>query len=190
MKYVISAVCLIILAVVLVLAYYGLFTGVAIEEKEAGGFVLVYEMHRGPYQGAAGIIERISASLLGEYNITASRGFGLYYDDPRTVRKEGLRSIAGCILEETDEGSIASIGGRYETAQYPKTKSITAEFPFRGSLSIFLGIVKVYPKLGEYMAQHGYPRVPIMEIYDSEGKKIHYVASVSLTSEMYSDLLK
>lgn len=190
MKYVLSALCLIILAVVLVLAYYGLFASVVIEEKEKGGFVLVYEMHRGPYQEVAGIIERISASLLGEYNITASRGFGLYYDDPRAVRKEDLRSIAGCILDGQSDERIAYIGERYKTAQYPKTKSVTAEFPFRGKLSIFLGIVKVYPKLGEYMVQHDYPPVPIMEIYDSAGKKTHYVASVFLTSEMYSDLLK
>lgn len=190
MKYAMWGTGILILAVLLVLAYYGLFTSVVIEEKEAGGFVLVYEMHRGPYREAAGIIERISASLLGEYNIAARRGFGLYYDDPRTVSKEELRCIAGCILEGIDERRIAYIGKRYKTAQYPKTKSVTAVFPYRGQLSILLGIVKVYPNLGDYMVQQGYSRVPIMEIYDNAGQHINYVASLSLTSEMYNELLK
>jgi len=190
MKYVVSATGIIILVSVLALAYYGLFARVVIEEREMGGFVLVYENHKGPYQEVGGIIEKIYSSLLGEYNVTGSKGFGLYYDDPQAVRKEDLRSIAGCILDGEDAGSSAYIGGRYKTAKYPRSKCVTAEFPFRGTFSIFLGILKVYPKLKEHMDKNGYPPVPIMEIYDSSNRKIIYVASVTLEGEVYNDFLK
>ena len=190
MKKTAIAIGVIIIVVLLTLSYYGFFAKVTIVEKEVGDFWLLYEKHVGDYKETGQVIDRIYSRLLGEDAIAPSRGFGLYFDDPKKVEKKNLRSIVGCILDGQDEGRIDYLQRNYQVKKYPASKSVVAEFPFKGTPSIFLGLVKVYPKLTEYLAEHKYPPVPIMEIYDTPGGKLSYIASVNLDGQVYDDLLE
>lgn len=176
--------------IVLILSYYGLFTKITIAEKEMGGFWLLYEKHVGDYKDAGQVIEKIYSRLLGEDAIETSRGFGLYYDDPKQVKKEDLRSIVGCILEKQDENRINDLKKHYQIKHYPPSKSVVAEFPYRGMASIMLGIFKVYPQLTEYIKQRNYTPGPIMEIYDTSRKRIVYIASWTLDAEIFKSFLE
>ena len=135
-------------------------------------------------------MDKIYSRLLGEDAVETTRGFGLYYDNPKKVKKENLRSIVGCILENEDADKIEYLKKRYKIKKYPPSKSVIAEFPFKGTPSIFMGILKVYPKITKYMEQHNYAMVPIMEIYDSSHKTISYVESVAIEAKIYDDFLK
>ena len=190
MKKTLIAIGLIIIVLLLTLSYYGLFARVTIVQKEIGDFWLIYEKHVGEYKETGQVINRIYSKLLGEDAIAPSRGFGLYFDDPKKVEKKNLRSIAGCILDKQDEGKIDQLKTNYQVQKFPVSTSVVAEFPFRGTPSIFLGLVKVYPKLTEYLAQHKYPPVPIMELYDTPNEKISYIASVNLDRQVFDDLLE
>lgn len=190
MKATVSILGLIIIVVLLTLSYYGFFAQVTIVEKEIGDFWLLYEKHVGDYKETGQVMDRIYSRLLGEDAIAPSRGFGLYFDDPKKVEKKHLRSIAGCILGGQDEGKINYLKTNYQVKKYPASTSVVAEFPFKGTPSILMGVIKVYPKLTEYMAQHNYPPVPIMEIYDTPNEKISYIASVNLDGQVFDDLLE
>lgn len=190
MKSVLSVIGLVIIVILLILSYYGLFTKVQIAEKEIGGFWLIYEKHVGDYKKVGQVMDKIHSSLLGEDAIEASRGFGLYYDDPKNVRKEKLRSIVGCILDKKYEDKIEYLKKNYKVNKYPSSKSVVAEFPFKGKPSIFIGIFKVYPKLTDYIEQNNYSQGPIMEIYDTPNEKIYYVASVNMNATIFDDFLK
>ena len=190
MKATLSVLVLIIIVALLTLTYYGLFAKVSIVEQEVGDFWLLYEKHVGNYKEVGLVIDSIYSKLLGEDGITPSRSFGLYYDDPKKVEKKNLRSIAGCILDKQDEDKIDYLKKNYRIKKFPASKSVIVVFPYKGIPSIFLSVVKVYPKLSEYLAHKKYPPVPVMEIYDRPNEKIVYVASVNLDTKVFDALLE
>ena len=190
MKLLLSVLGALSIVIVVLLSYYGLFTKTTIVEKEMGGFWLLYEKHIGDYKGVGQVMDKIYSRLLGEDAIETSRGFGLYYDDPKKVKKENLRSVVGCILDKQDENRIDYLKKNYQIKYYPASKSVVAEFPFKGKLSIFIGIFKVYPKLAEYIKQLNYTPGPIMEIYDTPNEKIFYVASFTMDPEIFENFLE
>jgi hypothetical protein len=150
MKATLSALVLIIIAATLTLTYYGLFANVTIVEQEVGDFWLLYEKHVGDYKDVGPVVDSIYSRLLGEDGITPSRGFGMYYDDPKKVEKKKLRSIAGCILDKQNEDKIVYLKTNYLIKKFPASKSVLVVFPYKGIQSIFLDVFKVYPKLAEY----------------------------------------
>jgi hypothetical protein len=190
MKATLSALVLLLIAALLTLAYYGIFAKVDIVEQEVGDFWLLYEKHAGDYKDVGPVIDKIYSKLLGEDGITTSRSFGLYYDDPKKVDKKNLRSIAGCILDKQDEDKIDYLQKNYQIKKFPASKSVIVVFPYKGIPSIFLGVVKVYPKLAEYLAHKKYPPVPVMEIYDRPNEKIVYLASVNLDKKVFDAFLE
>ena len=70
-----------------------------------GGFWLLNEQHVGDYKKAGQVMDKIYSRLLGEDTIETSRGFGLYYDYPKKVKKENLRSV---VAEFPFRGGCAS----------------------------------------------------------------------------------
>ena len=190
MKLMLRVLGALIILIVVTLSYYGLFTRISIAEKEMGGFWLLCEKHVGDYKEVGQVMDRMYSRLLGEDAIETSRGFGLYYDDPKKVKKETLRSVVGCILDTEDENKIDYLKKHYKIKYYPASKSVVAEFPFKGTLSIFIGIFKVYPRLEEYITQHNYTPGPIMEIYDTPHEKIFYVAPFTMDTGILDSFLE
>ncbi len=174
---------LIIIAAILILiigfaAYSGFFSKVNITEKEVGPYMLVYQEHKGDYKKSAEVMDRIYDSLLNDGGIETYKGFGLYYDNPKTTPTENLRSDVGCILEETDYDAVDHLKEKYSIREYPVTNAVVVEFPYRNTFSIFAGVMKVYPKLGKYRDLRGYKDVPVMEIYDIPAKRIMYIQEI------------
>lgn len=174
MKKILNALLILLAGLFIALIYSGLFSSVEIREGDIGPFILVYQNHIGDYAGTGDIQNTIYQTLQKEFNVSATKGFGQYYDDPKKVPAEKLRSIAGCILEPEYRGLIPVIKKKYTVGEYGTTKSVIAEFPYRNQLSIFLGVLRVYPALDEYIRHKGYPFTPAFEIYDLGSKKIIY----------------
>lgn len=163
---------------VLALAWTGFFKNAEITEKEMGPYFMVYEDHTGPYKGTAKIMDRLYYQLLEDDKVETFSGVGIYYDNPKETPKNELRSKAGCIIEPADAEKVKQLGSKYKTLEIPRKKYVTAEIPFRGGLSVFAGIVKVYPAISAYMEKKGYGKVPAMEIYD-HNKTIIYLFEIS-----------
>lgn len=173
---------LIIIVLVLVaglagfLIYSGALHSVKIEEREIGPYTLLYKDQRGPYQQTGKSIQEICTALKA-YNITPDRGFGIFYDDPKTVKREDLRSEAGIILNLNDAPKIEPLKAHYKLREYPRQRSMVAEFPFRNRLSILIGVFRVYPAMVKYANEKGYPMNASLEIYDL-GKTITYTIPI------------
>ncbi len=167
---------LITVVIVLFLNYVGFFSKIVIKKKEIGPYVLVYEDHKGDYKGTKKIQDDIYYSLLNKYGIEAFKGFGVYYDDPKKVAKEKLRSIAGCILEEADYDSIEKLKENgFNIKEIPRQNSMVVEFPYKNPLSVFIGIMKVYPEMNKFIEENKLEQKEIMEIYDVPAKNIIYI---------------
>jgi len=170
---------LIILAVLAVLflviyAYYGGFTKVSFRIENQGGEIIVYENVTGDYSQTTKVSDRIYYTLLNDEKIETTKGIGIYYDNPKTVAKENLRSEIGCIVENADSATLTILPEKYQVKTLPQSEFIVTEFPFKGKLSILFGIIKVYPALNKFCEEKGYAESPITEIYDVPNKKIIY----------------
>ncbi|MDY6934726.1 MAG: GyrI-like domain-containing protein [Spirochaetota bacterium] len=180
---------LVIIVLLIVLSMYGLFASVKIAEKDIGPYLLVYKKHIGDYKNVGQIMDKLYYDLKDNYDIETTKGFGLYYDNPQEVDKKKLRSIVGCIVEDKSVEDLNIIGNKYGVKEYPSSKCVVAEFPYKGKMSIILGIFKVYPKLNSYIDEHKYPQMPIMELYDQPNEKIEYISSIDLAKEVFDAFL-
>jgi len=156
-------------------AYWGAFKSIQFSVAEQDGETLVYVEITGDYRQSGVVMDRVYYSLLNDYNIETFKGFGIYFDNPQKVETSKLRSELGCIIEESDIHRLKELEGKFKIRTYPKGKYIVAEFPYKGKLSVMLGIMKVYPALNKFIKENGYNEEgAIMEIYDTPGKKIFY----------------
>lgn len=167
----------------------GLFASVKITEKDAGPYLLVYKKHLGEYKNVGPVMDSVYYDLKNNYSIETTKGFGIYYDDPKKVSKENLRSIVGCIVETKNADELGDLKNRYGVNVYPVSKSVVAEFPYNGKLSIIIGLFKAYPKINSYISAKQYIPTPILELYDQPNKKILYIASPNLDQKVFSSLL-
>ncbi len=165
--------------VVIILAalfiYYGGLRRVDFSIAKQGGETLVYVEQVGDYSKSAGPIDKMYYSLLNEEGIETFRGFGIYYDNPQKVEKSRLRSEVGNILEDPDPAILKKLEGKYNIKTLPEKEYIVTEFPYRGKLSVIIGIMKVYPAMNRFVRDNGFDEDGwVMEIYDMPGKKIVY----------------
>jgi hypothetical protein len=183
-------VVVVVLAAVLgVAGYCGAFRSVTVADEEFGPVWLVYEKHTGAYGDIRHVIKQVRTQLVEQEGLEPARSFGLYWDDPREVPKEQLRSIGGCILDTSDEETLARILARYNAAEFPRSSVVTATFPLKGPLSFVLAVMKVYPALEAYMAANGLASVPVMEIYDSQSGLIRFVAAHAVSKRRFGSYL-
>ena len=175
MKVVFILLAVIVVVIVGIYAYYGGFRKIQVQIQEEGGETVVYEKVKGDYKKTAAVMDKIYYSLLNDHNIETFKGFGIYYDDPKKVDKEKLRSEAGCILEITDVEKTPALEKNYQVKKLPEKQYIIASFPYKGKMSVMFSILKVYPALNKYAEASGYDEnTPVMEIYDVPNGKIHY----------------
>ena len=167
---------------VLLISVFGFFGGfykVNIQEKNTCGEILVYENVTGAYNQTKTVSDKIYYELLNKYKVETKKGFGIIYDNPKNVEQSKLRSEVGCIMENTDNEMHEKIKEHFLVKILQNENYLVAEFPFRGFLSIMIGMIKVYPKFGKYIFENKYPDGPIMEIYDIPNKKIIYRKFIS-----------
>ncbi|MBW8003359.1 MAG: GyrI-like domain-containing protein [Planctomycetes bacterium] len=179
-----------IIILLVVLSRYGLFASINISERNVGPYLLVYKKHIGDYKNVAPVMDKLYWDLLDNYAIETTKGFGLYYDNPQEVDKDKLRSVVGCIIEGKSIDDLKKVSEKYSVKEYPSSKSVVAQFPFKGKMSIIMGVFKVYPKLNEYIKGKNYGKTPIMELYDQPNERIEYISSVNLAGDIFNEFLE
>lgn len=159
---------LIIILFALIIAWYsGFFTGVQVVEKDMGPYYFVQYERYGDYKDTKKYQDSIYFALQ-RYGVEATRGFGIYYDDPNAGKPvEQLHSIVGVILEEKDTAMIPELTRRgFRIEQMGVTPSFVVEFPLKNELSIVAGITKAYPALNKAVTENSNAKVPALEIYE------------------------
>jgi DNA gyrase inhibitor GyrI len=175
MKALFIVIIFIVAAAASIYSFYGGFRKIQVQVSKAGGEPVVYEKVSGDYKKTAAVMDKIYYALLNEEKVETYKGFGIYYDDPKKVAKENLRSEAGCILEQKDYARMEALNKKYQLKTLPEGQFITACFPYKGKFSIIFSIAKVYPSLNKFAKANGYDEnTPVMEIYDVPSGKILY----------------
>lgn len=160
------------------LYYSGYFTTIVIQEKDMGPYTLIYQQATGDYSKVGPIINALYDKFAYDEQIKSERGFWIYYDNPWLVAADQLRSDVGVILEDQYLSQLSRLQSKYTIKTWEKQKSMVAEFPYKGQISIVAGVLKVYPVIKKYVADKWYTMQPVMEIYDKTNKKIYYIVSI------------
>ena len=180
-----AALLLIFLIAIAYIVQSGLLDAIQVKttQPKRGSMMIAYKTGKGPYKGAGELFTEACCLVLNRDHI------GIYYDDPEAVPEADLRYAVGVILStgsdqpDSDEMSKMVENG-YKIAIFPKPNFVVmAEFPFRNTLSIYMGIFRVYPLLKEYIATRGLCAYPALEIYTS--KSIEFVMPLSKQEEFF-----
>jgi DNA gyrase inhibitor GyrI len=174
MKVILIIFAVLVAVFIVVYAYYGGFRKISFRIESQGGETVVYENVTGDYSQSAKVSDRIYYALLNDEKVETTKGFGIYYDNPKKVAKEKLRCEVGSIVENADSATLSKLAEKYPMKTLPQSNFAVTEFPFKGKLSVMFGIMRVYPALEKFNKEHGYIDSPVTEIYDVPNRKIIY----------------
>eukprot|EP00090_Calanus_glacialis_P005134 TRINITY_DN13948_c0_g1_i1.p1 TRINITY_DN13948_c0_g1~~TRINITY_DN13948_c0_g1_i1.p1 ORF type:complete len:290 (+),score=103.24 TRINITY_DN13948_c0_g1_i1:35-904(+) len=163
-------VCLLAMLITTLLGYVsysGIWSSIFVSttETEYGPITMAYKTSVGPYKNAGEFFTE-SFCLLPD-----REQLGIYYDDPEGIATDMLRCAVGPVLAKGEEKPVPEemekmIKNGFKIAHLPKPSYVVmASFPFTTTMSIFLAIYKVYPRLRDYIAQRNLCAYPAMEIY-------------------------
>lgn len=164
-----------IIIVIIFLGYIGFFTKIEIVEKETGGYVTAGSDFTGEYSKVYITMQEVDTKLKN-IGIICTKGFGVYYDDPKVTQKDKCHSYVGNIIENpTPEiiSKINEIGLKVDTI--PVKPSMIIEFPVRSTLSYMVGPAKAYPAFNNYFKEKQLLPSLSVEIYDVPAKKTLYI---------------
>ena len=83
---------IVLTALIAILIHAGLFFKVQVTEAISGPYTIVYTEQTGDYSKANKAGMDIYQTLIAEFGVNPTKGFGIYYDNPQTVAKDKLRS--------------------------------------------------------------------------------------------------
>lgn len=134
--------------------YLGAFDPVQVKEETLGPFYVLSHDRVGNYRNVGETFEAIQKEF-PEKGFKNYKLFGIYKDNPNTVPEEKLRCEVGALFSQpiTEIPSGFSLPLKYKVIE--KKRYLTADFPLKSFVSIFLGIFKVYPELTKACIEKG-----------------------------------
>ena len=160
-------VVLLMLTMLIYVYYSGMWSSIIVStsETEYGPMTMAYKTLVGPYKDAGEFFTE-SFCLLPD-----REQLGIYYDDPEGLPANQLRCAVGPVLAKGTEKPVPEemekmVKNGFKIVHLPKPSYVvTASFPFSTTLSIFLAIYKVYPRLRDYIAERNLCAYPALELY-------------------------
>ncbi|XP_067243999.1 testis-expressed protein 264 homolog [Chanodichthys erythropterus] len=186
---ILSLIGFISLVLFLIAVCYILYSGLTTEIHIRTGLppvksiTIAYKYKVGPYKNCGSLFKE--SSSIGP-NLSC---IGIFYDDPKKVPAQKCRYAVGSILSEGEDGPNEDQQQLYEKQGFrvfffPEvTHVVTASFPHRTPLSVFLGVQRVYPQLNYYIKERKLCAHPFLEIY--RGGMIHYMTPLARQGDFY-----
>ena len=136
--------------------WLGAFNAVELSREPRGPYRIAYLPHRGAYTGVVDKILEVQERLADAAD-QLGPACGIYYDNPAEVPEEQLRSKGGVLIT----GDV-SVDPSLLIEEIPQRDVLVARFDGHPSLAP----VKVYPRMAEWMEEHGVePAGPAVEFY-------------------------
>ncbi|CAF4217471.1 unnamed protein product [Rotaria magnacalcarata] len=173
---VIAVIVLISLVVLWLLKTLGVFKTISIQitQPPFKQLTIVYKFQRGSYSKAGDIFNDIA-----KYSSSLDK-LGIYYDHPKVVPVEKRRFAVGAIVDEIKDRELVEQMDKnnYKIFKLPEfDRSVYTTFSFKNILSIFIAVMKVPYRLGDYIQAKKIEAHPFLEIY--KRPLIHFVVPLS-----------
>jgi DNA gyrase inhibitor GyrI len=172
-----AAVGLMIVLLAVYSAWLGAFASVSVSEKVFGPVTYMYEPFLGPYSDTSQAFEKVQGYMKAE-GLPASKGIGVYLDNPKDVPAVQCRSECGMIIPENALGRVPELSKKYKIKTIQKGSFLYAEFPFKNKLSFMFGPMKVYPAFSKESLAKGYAPSYSIELYGEASNKIVFLLPI------------
>nr|CAB3266909.1 testis-expressed sequence 264 protein-like [Phallusia mammillata] len=138
---------------------------------------IAYKLHKGPYENCDAHFYQAIEDYPGDASCV-----GIFYDDPEKVHKDKLQAAVGVILSDGEPAPVSLVDlmtkKGYLIAELPEVDSaVKAEFPFRFSISAWIGAMRVYNNIFKFISENKLSVRPFLELYI--GDKIHYMVPLN-----------
>lgn len=174
---------------IFIIATYLIYSGLLTEVVVLTGsppikkITIVYKFVQGPYKNCG--------HVFSESNRIGPRlpRIGVFYDDPKKVPGPDCRCAIGSVVSEGENRAPEDVLQKYKTSgfsvySFPEvTHVVTASFPHRTSLSVVLGVRRVYPQLTQYIKERRLCAHPFIEVY--RAGQILYIAPLARQGDFY-----
>jgi hypothetical protein len=174
LKWILGIVLVLVLLVLGLMAYMGMFSPIKVHEAQMGPFTVAYESFTGPYAQTGPVFAKVYNALKAE-GINSSMGLGIYYDNPAEVPADKLRSDCGAVIDKKNLAKLKKI----KVKTLAQKDSLVVEFPIRNIFSYMIGPMKAYPVLMKHAEEKGYKILMTYELYDEANGKMFFVMVVT-----------
>lgn len=161
--------------------WVGVFRSVDVVKQEVGPFTFVYEDYVGPFKNIGPVFARVE-SQLRDLGIEPIQGMGVYFDDPKVVPQDKLRSQCGALVDESASSRVEEMQVAHPALRLrkiAKTQALVVEFPLRAALSLMVAPSKAYPAIqAALVAQRLTVNGDAIELYDHKRGRILVVMPV------------
>ncbi|PIK39694.1 hypothetical protein BSL78_23468 [Apostichopus japonicus] len=165
--------------------YSGVFASIDVGTGKPpfGKLKLAYKFATGPYKDIGPLFTELQL-LAPDLKICA-----IYYDDPKTVEHSKLRSMVAGVLAEGDSKVDKDVEKKlldkgFKSFEIPSVDfAVHAKFPYAWDLSCYIAIMRVYPRLDNYITERQLSAHPAVEFYDPD--TIHFVMPLSKQEAFY-----
>ncbi|MEW6381382.1 MAG: GyrI-like domain-containing protein [bacterium] len=138
----------------------GVFSPVSVTTETRGPYLMVFMLHRGAYHQISEKIDRVG-KLLDDRNIPKKTACAIFYDDPRDVPLESLRSEGGYLVDRQ-----LTLEHPFGQQKVPRRSVIVARVKAHPMIAPF----KTYSRIVDFMKMHRLDHNgPVMERYLPDG---------------------
>ncbi|HOG20144.1 MAG TPA: hypothetical protein PKW37_06850 [Salinivirgaceae bacterium] len=163
----------ILITIVIYFAKNGIFKRIKPTIKETGGFAITKRTFTGNQEDILTEFEK-QMDILKSFDIGYAHPICSYDNIPN---KENILTNAeiGFVLYKGTEENLIKLEKHIPLGTFEKKERIVVYFPFKGGLSIQIGIAKAYPAIKKYAKKHNIKTEKITELYNSINKRIEYM---------------
>lgn len=159
--------------IILFLIYSGFFKPVIFKTIDMPKLTLALLPFQGDYKDSAPLqVEVMKLCQGAEIKITNTAG--IYFDDPKKVAKEELRSLVGVVITEDQIETVKGLHSDIEIVSLENVKAFHTKWIYKTGLSITLAILKVYPAMKRFSKREGFQIYQSIEVYDFPNKELNY----------------
>jgi hypothetical protein len=159
MKALLGSLAVIVVALLGVGTYVGLFASVTVSERDMGPYQFVYVQDTTTDRSRVRDLSHALAQRLDEAGYTTRQPAQVYFPTGR-----GIQNQIGFVVDRAVTREV--LGADTYFRPVPAQRAMVAEFPFRMQLSYAIGHWRVESALAAHRAQKGYRETSIMVILD------------------------
>jgi hypothetical protein len=157
-----------VVAVIMIVWYMGVFQSIVIEEQDHGPFTFVYQEMTGNNMKQVGEITTKLDKLLREHGNTYRKPLDVFFPDNKAE--------IGYAVENSSPDQLIALSEQTKVREIPVQHYMVSHFPWRNKISFIVGYMKIDPALKKYRSEHNYKTVEAYAL--NNGDTIVYMQPV------------
>jgi hypothetical protein len=153
MKKTLFVISLIVVVLLVLLSYEGIWATAKIEKAKEGGYVMMGIDHKGAYYKIGDTMKKLQDEVKAA-GIENPKFAGIYYDNPDEVAEDSLRSFAAVIISNPADSAKLMAMKNYKVVEVEKGNALICDMHTPDMISTIIAVYKAYPAFSEYFASN------------------------------------